>query len=286
MISERIIQPTDAITPGIYDIDNLAYHNGPGISRSMLMVFRQSPFHFWKRYIKNGGQQETKSSAAMELGSIVHTCVLEPSEFHKRYIVEPKVNKQSTAGKAKWAEHLANAGDRIVIDSETYEKAYLMSTAVLEDTECRGFLTGAQIEKTIYWYDPDTGILCKCRPDALYLNDTVNYVFDLKTAKNASARAFKYDMEEYGYHIQAGMISEACKHVINSDMQDFVYGVVESVEPYAVVNYPLNPRSLEKGRELFKASLRNYKECLESDKWPSYESQEISLPSYILNSRE
>ncbi|MDQ8040096.1 MAG: hypothetical protein REH83_06790, partial [Rickettsiella sp.] len=37
--------------PGIYDISNEAYHQGPGISRSALMKFKRSPYHYWYEYI-------------------------------------------------------------------------------------------------------------------------------------------------------------------------------------------------------------------------------------------
>ena len=33
--------------PGIYSISNEDYHNGPAISRSALMEFRKSPYHYW-----------------------------------------------------------------------------------------------------------------------------------------------------------------------------------------------------------------------------------------------
>ncbi|WP_010597300.1 PD-(D/E)XK nuclease-like domain-containing protein [Rickettsiella massiliensis] len=47
-------------------------------------------------------------------------------------------------------------------------------------------IADAQIEQSLYWKDPNTGILCKCRPDIL----RSSLVADLKTAQDGSAWSF------------------------------------------------------------------------------------------------
>lgn len=281
MLSERI--NSNSIAPGIYDIDNESYHRGPGISRSGIVTFRKSPFHYWAEYIRPQGKEEN-STASKELGSIVHALVLEPHEFiHRYFVIEQEIDRRTREGKALWAKAMQDASQKMLVEADVYQQAILMRDAVLNHPDASNLLKGAQIEKTIYWIDPDTNILCKCRPDALFLSDSINYACDLKTSKDGSPRAFKFDIDEYGYHIQAAMVSEGCKHALNIDMRDFLHAIVESKDPYAVAVYPLDQRSLEQGRKLFKKALCDLKECLEADKWPSYETQEISLPEYIFN---
>jgi hypothetical protein len=140
-------------------------------------------------------------------------------------------------------------------------------------------LENAQVEQSLYWTDPDTGILCKCRPDIL----RNNLVCDLKTAQDGCPRSFQYAAFDYGYHIQAAMIQEALIQLKQIQINDFLFLVIEKTAPYAISIYQLDQVSLAQGHHEFKTLLRRYQHCLETNDWPAYEIQEISLPRYAFN---
>ncbi len=61
--------------PGIYpNIENEAYHRGPGISSSELKTIIKSPMHY--KYLSENPRPQT---ANMALGTAAHALILEPN---------------------------------------------------------------------------------------------------------------------------------------------------------------------------------------------------------------
>ena len=59
----------------------------PRLSPSALMTFRESPKHYYSRYIL--GQKHV--TPAMKLGTAIHCALLEPEIFDKQYYFKPKL---------------------------------------------------------------------------------------------------------------------------------------------------------------------------------------------------
>ena len=64
-----------SMEPGIHTISNDAYHNGPGISRSGLMEFKRSPYHYWYKYL-NPYYVEDSATPAQIFGNALHEFIL------------------------------------------------------------------------------------------------------------------------------------------------------------------------------------------------------------------
>src|ERR1700685_2456199 len=97
----KIIASEKVIHPGIYNFSPEAYHQGLGISRSGLMEFKRSPYHYWYKHI-NPDYKPEPATPAQILGNALHTYVLEPDEFEKRYFVIPELDKATKDGKERW----------------------------------------------------------------------------------------------------------------------------------------------------------------------------------------
>lgn len=264
------------IRPGTYNISSEIYHEGSGISRSGLMEFKRSPYHYWYKYLNPDYKPEPVTQAQI-IGNALHSLILEPNEFEKRYFVIPEFNKVTKEGKERWQKLKAEIGNKEPLSFHQYQTLQHMTANLKKNKLATQLIENAEIEQSLYWADPDTGILCKCRPDIL----RNNLVCDLKTALNGSPRSFQYAAFDYGYYIQAAMVREAIKQLKQKVIKDFLFLVIEKSAPYAISIYQLDEASLDKGYQEFKTLLARYQQCLETNDWPAYSIQEISLPRYV-----
>ena len=261
--------------PGIYDITNEQYHSSAGISRSGVMEFKRSPKHYWYKYL-NPNYVSKPQTAAMIFGSALHCYILEPEKFKKEYAISKNFDKRTTAGKQAYAQMLAESAGKMLIDQSDFEIILGMAESVNSDPQAKGLITDAQYEKSIYWTDEETGLLCKCRPDIMH----ENFIVDLKSTLDASPKAFQRSFYGYGYALQLGMIHEGIKAVTGKSIFNFIDLAVEKDAPFCPAIYPIDEYTLQFGIDEFHYYLLRMKECFDSNQWPSYATQTISLPAY------
>ena len=300
-MQEKKVYPT-----GCHSISNEAYHSSAGISRSGIVEFKKSAKHFWYKYL-NENYVSPPSSPEMEFGTAFHAYVLEPEKFDLEYIVKqdkreklPEVPLLKDVGreeydKAKLAyeterlrrKHEDNAfynaafGKKQIAQSDL-DTIKLMANAIAENPQTDGLITGAQYEQSLYWRDEETGLLCKCRPDILH----PHFVVDLKTARDASPRAFQREFYERGYHIQLAFIHMGIKAIYGKHITDFIDLAVEKEAPYCTAIYPIDQTALEYGIGEVRHYLTAIKECYETNQWRSYQSQTITLPSWVITGEQ
>jgi len=259
---------------GLHDITNDEYHGSQGVSRSALWLYKQSPKHYWHRYL-NPDYTPPKPSAAFALGNLIHTLVLEPSEIDDRYFVMNKVSRATKVGKEAHANALHYAGHREIVMTDDMAAAQAMAKLVLNDDMAKGLFVGSDVEKSIYFTHEPTGLQCKVRPDAMI----GGVITDLKTVKDGSYRPFQNSAFQYGYFLQAAMIKAAVES-LGVEFQKFIFYCVEKVEPYACTYYLLDDEALEYGEHLFNKLMGDYAESLKADAWDSYEPKILSIPHY------
>lgn len=277
--TEEAAQPPVMPEQGIHsNISNEDYHAGPGLSRSGIKLLLQAPIYYQEKYLL--GNQEEEKKDHFTFGSALHTLTLEPELFWQEYYTFPKCDRRTNAGKAAYAQAEVEAAGKSIITADDYDLLIVLRDKILGNDYAKALLEDTEREKSMYWIDDETGVLCKARPDFMFLGDKTCYVGDIKTAKNASPRSFSMDMHNYGYHIQAAMIQEGLKKIKGVDVQEFHYVVVEKEAPYVTAIYKIDKEALEKGREKFREGLKIYKNCMTTKKWPSYAIQEVGLPIY------
>ncbi|EEA0778792.1 exonuclease VIII, partial [Salmonella enterica] len=156
----------DDIQPGIYyDIPNEAYHAGPGVSKSQLDDIADTPaIYLWRK----NAPVDTEKTKSLDTGTAFHCRVLEPEEFSKRFIIAPEFNRRTSAGKEEektFLEECARTG-RTVLTAEEGRKIELMYQSVMALPLGQWLVESAgYAESSVYWEDPETEILCRCRPD-------------------------------------------------------------------------------------------------------------------------
>lgn len=262
----------------IPDMDIDAYHAHPAISRSNIMTFRKTPKHYWYERL-SGRYKPQAPGEEMVLGNALHTFVLEPQEFHKRYYVWQKQNKATKAGKLAWANAVtaASQNNLTIINNEQYNQIQEMYAAIRENSTASGLIDGAKYEQSLFWVDKETGLSCKARPDIWQSG----FIGDLKTCATAAPRAFERAIHDYGYHVQAAIIREAVLRCTGELINDFVFIAIEKTPPYAVCCYGLDSVALEVGHNIFHETLTSIKACTELNEWPSYPDAYIGLPKWV-----
>lgn len=262
---------------GVHDISNEQYHSSDGISRSMLMQLKKSPYHYWYKYLSGIPEPEKPTPALIE-GELIHTAVLEPEKLSERFFVLPEhINRRTKEGKAEYQSILdANKGKQVISDDQMMW-SNIIRQCVYKDEMAAALLSEAKVEQSIFFTHP-TGIQCKARPDAW----AYGIVSDLKTTTDASERAMQISCIKYGYFLQAGMISYALKS-IGETLEKFVIIAVEKKAPFAVCCYPMNEEAIEYGEGLVDGLLATLLECTARGKWPGYQMKELSVPNWALN---
>jgi exodeoxyribonuclease VIII len=265
--------------PAVYDISNEEYHSGEGISRSGLTEYKRSPLHFHHKYVLGNRDRKAVEIITLrdplEFGNAVHTYILEPQKFNEEYFVIEKIARNTIKGKNLYKEKLEEAQGRTLINSEAFETIEKMSESLHAHPDAKVLLQDIQVEKSIYWNDPDTNLLCKARPDIWH----ANYIADLKTATDGSPEFFSKEIFSKGYHLQAAMIHLGLKE-LNIDMTNFVYLVVEKQAPFATAVYTLDKEDLAIGIEEVKRLLTNVSENFKTNKWPAYQTACVSMPAF------
>lgn len=272
------------IEPGkVYDISIEEYHSGPGISRSRLTEFQKSPFHYWYK-CNNPDTREPveiiRKINSLEFGNALHNYVLERDQFLDRYVILPKVNRATKAGKEAYQEALSRAfGGKAILCEDAFNEIVAMSASIDSNSDARALISDAFYEKSLYWTDLDTNLLCKARPDIWH----DNMIVDLKTTASASYKDFQRSVYGYGYHIQAGMIREAIKSVTNKEINNFIFIAIEKEPPYAVAVYQLDELAINLGATQYQEILKGIRRCEEENNWPSYKSALITVPNWAFS---
>ncbi len=263
-VKEVEIVEKKVFDPGIYQISNADYHGSTGISRSGISELQKSPLHYWDRYI-NPKREPKKATAAMTLGSAVHTLVLEPEKFADEFILAEKFDLRKNVDKARKLEFDMLANGKILLNEDDYHLAEIMANAVLTHRIADQILYGSEVEQSLYWVDEASGILCKARPDIW--NKEINVLGDLKTARDSTPSHFSWAAKDGNYHIQAAMQIDAVFALTGKRVDQFVFIVVQNERPYKPYIYNVDNIIIEAGRREYKAALQVFKKCFESNDW-------------------
>ncbi len=218
----------------------------------------------------------------MELGSAFHTLMLEPHLFADNYTIKPPKVLLKDVGREvydvfKRTELTLESTNKIVLSQEDYLNLLAMEKKILSSEQAMQLLSDGIIEQSYFWKDKDSGLMLKARPDVIHRNMYV----DIKTCADASPRAYQHSMIDGGYHLQAAMVRDAIRHHENRDMNTTINICVENKYPYTVAIYIIDEAAIDHAEAQYKRNLRELKDCLEKDVWPSYETRTIGLPAWI-----
>lgn len=252
--------------PGIYfDIPNEKYHAGPGISNSGLADILQSPFHYWSRHL-DPNRPEREVLSGQEDGTLTHCGILEPDQLLERYVVGPDINKN----RKDWKEFCALHPDKIAIKPDQYTRTIRQREAVWAIPDIAEALSNGRPEVSAYWEDPETGVLCRCRPDFVHNAGAGDILIDVKTFTDARPEEFARQCARKDYHRQAKYYSDGYAIASGRPVLGFIFLAVETAWPFSAHATMLDEDSIEAGRAQYRTALDIYADCLAKDQWPGY----------------
>jgi hypothetical protein len=259
---------------------NEAYHKGPGLSHSGLKRMRKSPYHYHELALGTHEVPPPAPTLQMMNGTLTHCALLEPSQFDARYVVGPAVDKRSK----EWREFTKQVPTCEVITSLQRDAAFRQADALRRLPDVAALLSSGEPEVSAYWIDPETQVLCKCRPDWV---SPVGYgrgvvLLDVKTASDASPEGFSKAVANYGYHTQADWYCTGYALATGLEVHGMLFAVVESEYPHACAAYMLDDEALQRARLDNREALALYARCAANDEWPGYPTdiQVITLPRW------
>ena len=246
---------------------NEQYHSNKRYlsSSGAKLIHKKSVYHFLNQLPFN--------SASMQLGTLIHTAVLEPHKFDDDYYVMPKTDGRTTAGKAAKAEHLILAGSKELIDTDTlYIKDKIVENFKANADAVKytkGIIEGS-------FYGELEGVLVKVRPDCY--NKEEGFISDPKSCQDNSPRAFTRDVYKYGYHLQAAFYSD----MLGVDPKNFIFIAIETKHPFSVECYSLSEEMIDKGRTDNSDALRQWKNYMDTGIVTSYDGYERNENGIII----
>lgn len=256
------------------EMTNEEYHKRPELSNSgNNTVIDQSPAHF--KYSRENSKEQTP---AMFTGTVVHSAILEPEKFLDTHIAMPECDRRTKVGKEFYEKFMIENADKIVMSNDLYHQAFGMIGSVTAHPTAAAILKKNHNE--LSFFGEIDGVKVRCRPDILRDG---RLLADLKTTDDASFRAFQRSVGNFKYHRQAAFYCDVITQITGETYDTFTIIAVEKSPPYAVQVFVLDEASIEKGREEYRRGLAVYRECLLTNKWPSYpiEAVPMSIPSWL-----
>lgn len=264
------------MTPGILDMTHQQYLEAPAINKSALDQVAKSPAHY-KAWL----EEPQEPTEAMVFGTAAHRLILEPELFERTTVVAPVVDRRTKVGKETWEAFCAQNVGKLVLTDEQSKALKRMSENWLTHPLCRGIQTHAQYEKSAFWKDPVTGLLCKARADIIHGS---GMILDLKTTDSAIETEFQKSVAKWRYHVQAAWYVDGFKQAVGENFHSFLFIAMEKKAPFAISIFMADHEMIDIGRRLYRENLDLLASCLEADHFPAYPTdiRPLQLPRWAL----
>jgi exodeoxyribonuclease VIII len=253
------------------------YHAIKALSNSSLSVLKRSPTEFCKRFITR--EMKGQETDAMLLGSAVHMLSLEPERFDAEYVVldgpiNPQTDKpygRDTKKFTQWLDAEMMQQCRKILIREEFASSLAIAKAFQSHPEIMAIMASRaeklfEFECSMEYEIDNCTVDLKCKID--FVCPAERIIVDLKTTSDPSPYAWGWSAEDFGYHRQAAIYSDAMEAKYGGDFR-FLFGVVRSKEPYEAAVYELDAESIRRGSEEYSALVIEYIDRKAKNDWLS-----------------
>lgn len=241
------------------------------VSASDIKTFLKSPRAYFYEKNRTEPRPEQRHFA---VGSAVHEYIMERELFDKNFIVSPKFDKRTKKGKEDYANFVAMAQGKTLIDEQEMKMIEQMSVNIKMNRTFVELLEGSLYEVSCYTVDKQTGLKVRLRPDIL--PTTKSTIVDIKSCLDSSPKKFKNDVYNYGYSLSAAYYMDFLQR------ENYVFAATEKNPPYQASLYVLNDEMVDYGRYQYRMGLDLLKWSKDNNYWCDYVEFEILKESYLL----
>ena len=246
---------------------------GKAVSKSLITDFIADPAA-WK------ASPPKKQTTAMKGGSLFDCLLTTPGEIASRYVISPFAEFRSNTAKA-WRDEQEAAGIEVVKEEQMqFARAQLI--AVMDHPSAAKIINGSQ-KQVAFRHATKYGFDSKGMIDILTKDPDV--IVDLKNCEPGameSKRSMQRYIFEWSLHIQAGCYNQGLEIATGETRRRFKFIFVTSKAPIRVAVIELPLAAILFGADQYRAGIKRFSECMESDRWPSIWDGEVELdlPEY------
>ena len=206
----------------IASMPNEAYHATHHLSKSRLDLFNRSPAHLHCAAPRN-------PTRAMEIGTAIHTAILEPERFKSEYqLLTDTPDRRQAAYKAAVAVH---GTERVLVATEAAKVAGMQETALAHQPYLEQYQNQPHhVELSFFGICTETGLPIKCRFDLL---TEAGHALDLKKTQDIRPDPISRTLLAYRYHVQHAFYSHVYQCVTGQPLQSFRFFFIEEEAPHA-----------------------------------------------------
>lgn len=202
------------------------YHNADGVGNSSLLAFEESPARYvWdKKAPKQPG-----SSKASDLGTAIHSAILEPTKFKTECLLSPTKGRNTAAFDALAAE---NPDKTVLVESEFEQIKVIQKSANAHPAFAKYINQEFDAESSIFVTCPHTGLLRKIRIDMNFAQYGADYIGDLKSSRLLSdwrsTQRWKNPLFAYNYGHTAAYYLETASLFYGRQINTYLFFVVQT----------------------------------------------------------
>jgi exodeoxyribonuclease VIII len=248
------------------------------ISASDIKNFLHSPRYYYFKAFEEQRSKDVNEGRHFSVGSALHEIILEPHLFKSNYLVAPKVDRRTKAGKEEFELFMAEAQGKTILFPDEMEMVCKMAEETLKNDTFIELIKDSYREVSCYTTDEKTGIPVRLRPDSLAKSKST--ITDIKSCLDSSYRKFKNDVYAYEYSITASYYMDFLNR------ENYVFCAIEKEAPYQASLYVLDDEKIEYGRSQYRMALDLLRWSRENNYWCDYTEFAMLKECYELQSLE
>lgn len=271
------VEPAAGLTAGVHtDVATAVYHADPcpepSLSASIAWaLINRSPAHARIKHPRLNPDFVPEEKAIFDLGSAAHHMVLRQAFWREEIVQIDAPDWRAKAAREKRDE--AREAGLVPILTGQYEALERMVAILESHPQARNAFREGTPEVTLVWYDEDTGVWCRIRPDWQPRAPDLPWP-DYKTTADAKPEMWdRRFAADHGGLLRAAFYEEGIRRCCDVADPTLFYVVQETAPPHAIVIRVVESDStaMEIGRRMMHQAMAEFARCLEFGIWPSYD---------------
>lgn len=220
---------------------------------------------YWEAYEKEGATGPPKKETDhLDIGGLVDALLFDQDELQNFVEIPPSV--LTVDGKRygnAWDNFVSSMNGHVLMMPDQVRLAEMLAEK-LRRVASQWLSVPGYPQVSIYWEDPMTGILCRCRPDKLIVV-AEDVVYDLKTTE--SLKRFDSKCKMFKYWLQDVHYRSGVSQLIGRPVQRFVFGAIETTGKHRYREFELDHRTLSNAQYKYRQLLDKLAHCRETGDW-------------------